>query len=635
MAKLPTPQELIASRPEFPSEPWLDIKPQFAPGSFCYPAKKETMELLHMPNPHDWDPAAEDWNLPENWEQILCDAFEERLQKHRSLKLFMDICVRCGACADKCHFFLGTNDPKNMPVLRAELLRSLYRRDYTKLGKILGKRAGARSWDKEVVKELFYYAYQCTECRRCSLFCPYGIDTAEITAIVRELLHEVGLGIHWIMDPVKNCSFTGNHLGIQPHSFVEIVEMLADDCETITGIRPKTPFNEKGHEILFITPSGDVFADPGIYTFMGYLMLFHELDLDYTFSTYASEGGNFGSFTTFNMAKKLNAKMYAEAERLGAKWILGGECGHMWRVINQYMATYNGPAPSCMMDVPTSPITGTKFTNAAATKMVHITEFTADLIKHNKLNLDPSRNDHIITTFHDSCNPARGMGLLEEPRYVLKAVCNNFVEMPENTIREQTFCCGAGSGLNTEEIMELRMRSGMPRGNALRYVQEKYGVNHMACVCAIDRATLPPLADYCPRRDRERRARTGGQCPGHEGRMQAHHGPASGRPAQCDRRGRGGITTCTTPKLSFSGSSFSRSCSPPPSGPTSAVPRTTSVLPSSCPRMKRNAWNPSSSCAPSTCTCSTNGAIRPCAMRTAPMCRPPAKSGPSACRTPA
>ena len=486
---------LMSSRPQFPKEAWLDTKPLFAPGSYCYPEKKETMELLHMPNPHDWDPSAEDWNLPENWEKILCDAFEERLEKHRSLKLFMDICVRCGACADKCHFFLGTNDPKNMPVLRAELLRSLYRRDHTMLGRLLGKKVGARSWDKNVVKELFYYAYQCTECRRCSLFCPYGIDTAEITAIVRELMHEVGLGTHWIMDPVKNCSFTGNHLGIKPHSFKEIVEMLADDCETVTGIRPKTPFNEKGHEILFITPSGDVFADPGIYTFMGYLLLFHELDLDYTFSTYASEGGNFGSFTTFNMAKKLNAKMYAEAERLGVKWILGGECGHMWRVVNQYMETYNGPTPP-NMTVPKSPITGTVFQHAAATKMVHITEFTADLIKHGKLNLDPSRNDHIITTFHDSCNPARAMGLLDEPRYILKHVCNHFVEMPENTIREQTFCCGAGSGLNTEEIMELRMRSGRPRGNALRYVQQKYGVNHMACVCAIDRATLPPLANY-------------------------------------------------------------------------------------------------------------------------------------------
>ncbi len=495
MAKLPTPQELILNSPEFPDQHWMETKPVFTPGSFCYPAKKETMEKLHMPNPHTWDPAADDWNLPENWEQILCDAFEERLEKHRSLKVFMDTCVRCGACADKCHFFLGTNDPKNMPVLRAELLRSLYRRDHTMLGKLLGAHVGARKWDYSIVKELFYYSYQCTECRRCSLYCPYGIDTAEITAIVRELLHEVGLGIHWIMDPVSNCNRTGNHLGIQPHAFKEILEFLADDCEEVTGIRPNVPLNEKGHEILFITPSGDAFADPGIYTMMGYLLLFHELGLDFTMSTYASEGGNFGSFTTFDMAKKINAKMYAEAERLGCKWILGGECGHMWRVINQYMDTYNGPTPE-HMTTPKSPITGTVFENAAATKMVHIAEFTADLIRHNKLQLDPSRNDHLITSWHDSCNPARAMGLLDEPREVLRAVCNNFVEMPERTIREETFCCGSGSGLNTEEIMELRMRAGMPRGNALRYVQQKHGVNHLACVCAIDRATLTPVANY-------------------------------------------------------------------------------------------------------------------------------------------
>ena len=79
MAKLPTPQMLVASRPAFPDKSWLDTKPEFMPGSFCYPAKKETMELLHMPNPHEWDPAAEDWNLPENWEKILCDAFADRL----------------------------------------------------------------------------------------------------------------------------------------------------------------------------------------------------------------------------------------------------------------------------------------------------------------------------------------------------------------------------------------------------------------------------------------------------------------------------------------------------------------------------------------------------------------------------
>jgi Fe-S oxidoreductase len=192
--------------------------------------------------------------------------------------------------------------------------------------------------------------------------------------------------------------------------------------------------------------------------------------------------------------KRLNAKMYAEAKRLGVKWILGGECGHMWRVIHQYMDTMNGPADH--LEVPVNPITGTVFENAASTKMVHITEFTADLIKHGKLELDPSRNDNLKITFHDSCNPSRGMGLLEEPRYIIQNVAKHFYEMPASTIRENTFCCGSGSGLNAGEDMELRMCGGLPRANAVKYMAENFDVNMLACVCAIDRAALPDLMNY-------------------------------------------------------------------------------------------------------------------------------------------
>jgi Fe-S oxidoreductase len=384
-----------------------------------------------------------------------------------------------------------------MPVLRAELLRSVYRKEYTVAGKILGKLVGARPMTAEVLKEWWYYLFQCSECRRCSVFCPYGIDTAEITILGRELLNLLGLNIDWIATPVSNCYRTGNHLGIQPHAFKDMIEFFVDDIEEITGVRVNPSFNRKGAEILFITPSGDVFADPGTYTAMGYLILFHYLEsmgLDITWSTYASEGGNFGLFTSHEMMKRLNAKMYAEAKRLGVKWILGGECGHMWRVIQQYMGTMNGPAD--FLEVPVSPLTGTKFQNAASTKMVHITEFTADLIKHNKLKMDTSRNDDLKVTFHDSCNPARAMGLFEEPRFVIKSTCKNFYEMPESTIKEQTFCCGSGSGLNAGENLELRMRGGLPRANAVKYVHEKHGVNMLATICAIDRAALPPLMDY-------------------------------------------------------------------------------------------------------------------------------------------
>jgi Fe-S oxidoreductase len=68
--------------------------------------------------------------------------------------------------------------------------------------------------------------------------------------------------------------------------------------------------------------------------------------------------------------------------------------------------------------------------------------------------------------------------------------------MPENTIREKTFCCGSGSGLNAGENMEIRMRGGLPRANAVEYVHKEYGVNHLACICAIDRAALPTLFQY-------------------------------------------------------------------------------------------------------------------------------------------
>ena len=195
-----------------------------------------------------------------------------------------------------------------------------------------------------------------------------------------------------------------------------------EDLQDITGKAINPSFNRKGAEILFVVPSGDLYAEPGTYTFMGYMLLFEQLGLDYTLSTYASEGGNFGFFTANDMAKRLNAKMYAEGKRLGVKWILGGECGHMWRLVNQYMDTWNGPAD--FLEVPVSPITGTRFENAASTKMVHITEFTADLLYHDKIKVDPSRNDHLVVTYHDWCNTSRAMGLLEEPRYIINEVCD-------------------------------------------------------------------------------------------------------------------------------------------------------------------------------------------------------------------
>ena len=477
-----------------PSQGWMESEARFRKGTYCYPAAAKHESFLGLPNPREWQPAEADWKLPENWKETLLKGMKDRLKRYRSFQLFLDICVRCGACADKCHFFIGSGDPKNMPVLRSELLRSVYRKYFTLSGKVLGKHGGARELTEKVLKEWFYYFFQCTECRRCSVFCPYGIDTCEITMMGRELLNLLGCNINWVLEPASNCYRTGNHLGIPPNAFKSTVDFAVDEVKEITGVQVEVPINRKGAEILFVSPSADYFGSPHWYTFLGYLLLFHEIGLDYTWSSYASEGGNFGFFHSAELAKRLNAKIYSEAKRLGVKWVLGGECGHMWRVVHQYMDTFNGPAD--FLEMPVSPVTRTVFDHAKSTKMVHICEFTADLIKNNKLKFDPRRNAKWKVTYHDSCNVSRGMGLLEEPRFILRNVCPEFYEMPENTIRERTFCCGSGSGLGSDENMEMRLRGGLPRANAVKHVQKEYGVNLLACICAIDKATLPPLLEY-------------------------------------------------------------------------------------------------------------------------------------------
>src|SRR4030067_224726 len=90
--------------------------------------------------------------LVENWEQKAVDKLGELVSQSRALQVFLDSCVKGGACTDKCHYFLGTDDPKNMPVARQDLLRSVYRRYYTFAGKVVPGLVGARDMNKDALE---------------------------------------------------------------------------------------------------------------------------------------------------------------------------------------------------------------------------------------------------------------------------------------------------------------------------------------------------------------------------------------------------------------------------------------------------------------------------------------------------
>ena len=356
-----------------------------------------------------------------------------------------------------------------MPVLRAELLRSVYRRYFTNAGKVLGRLAGARDLTEDVLKEWFYYFYQCTECRRCSVFCPYGIDQAEITMLGRELLNLVGCNIHWAMEPAANCFRTGNHLGIQPHGVKDMLDFIAQEIEDQTGIHTRYSHQQKRGGDPFCGPFRGLFCGPGNLHLHGLSPAVPRTRPQLYLEHLCFRRGELRS------VHFPRNDQTAERQDLRRSQASGRQMDHRGR-----MRPHVAGAPPIhghrqraggLPKEPVSPITGTKFENARSTKMVHIAEFTADLIHHRKLRLDPRRNDHLRLTFHDSCNPSRAMGLFEEPRYILRNVCNHFYEMPENTIREKTFCCGSGAGLGTDENMEMRLRGGFPGPTPSKYVK--------------------------------------------------------------------------------------------------------------------------------------------------------------------
>ena len=426
----------------------------------------------------------------ENWQQLAIDKMAETKSKYRSVQVFLDACVKCGACTDKCHYYLGTADPKNMPVARQDLFRSVYRRHFTFAGKYFPKLVGAKELDEAMLDDWYNYFHQCSQCRRCAVFCPYGIDTAEISMAAREVMNVIGVGQKYPNQILGKINKIGNNLGMPEPALRDTLEDLEAEIKEETGVTVKLPLDIKDSEVLMVTPSADFFAEPHIDGLIGYAKVFHQSGVSWTLSSYASEAANFGMFIgNYDVMRQGALRIRKAALDLNVKRVIVGECGHAWRVAYSFWNTLTGLG-SGGNDEYSLKLQQQLDSNYPQPQ--HIIEFTYDLIQQDKLLFDKSKNDHRVVTFHDSCNVARGsnMGDIENgqfilPREVIKAACNNFADMSKGTIKASTFCCGGGGGLLTDDLVELRIKGAKPRMYALKQSEERNGVNTLAAICAI------------------------------------------------------------------------------------------------------------------------------------------------------
>ncbi len=287
-----------------------------------------------------------------------------------------------------------------MPVARQDLLRGVYRRYFTPAGKLFPKLVGATDLTRDVLDDWYKYFNQCSECRRCSVFCPYGIDTAEITMAGRAIMDSIGLGQKYSNEILGKVNRIGNNLGLPGPALEDTLQGLEEDVKEETGLDVNFPLDVKGAEVLLITPSADFFAEPHIDSLIGYAKVFHAAGISSTLSSKASEAGNFGLFNgSYEMMRKVALRIREAALELGSKRIVVGECGHAWRVAYSYWNTLTGVGAGG--DDPFARQLQSQLDQRYKQPM-HICEFTWDLIQRDVLKFDKEANDHRIVTFHDA-----------------------------------------------------------------------------------------------------------------------------------------------------------------------------------------------------------------------------------------
>ncbi|MGB9904033.1 MAG: (Fe-S)-binding protein [Desulfotomaculales bacterium] len=400
-------------------------------------------------------------------------------KKFRSFVLAMESCVKCGACAEACHSYRGTKDPNNIPTNRAELIRKIYRRYFTVEGRLFGKLVGAEDLTPDVLEQWFSYFYQCTECRRCGMVCPFGIDTCEVTMVARQILYWLGMlpKVHW--GGGFGIERVGNQGNIGKAAIIDTLEFLADEAREEFGVEIRFPVDEEA-DILYVPSSADYMLNP--YTLMGAAMFFTYIGAKWTISSHMSEAGNFGLlFDQRHLMRHLFMRLHDTATNLGVKKIVWGECGHGWRAWKMYLPYF--------VDRP------------LRWEITHIHDEVAYYIRTNQLKLDPTKN-HQPVTLHDPCNyvracsPAGPYGHTENMRTIIRAVTVDFREMYPN--REKNFCCGGGSAVlfDDPEMYQKRIEFSKTKADQVRATGVGKDGNGILCApCSICKAQFYPMVE--------------------------------------------------------------------------------------------------------------------------------------------
>ena len=328
------------------------------------------------------------------------------------LKAYVDTCIHCGLCSEGCHYYLSHDkDPSYSPV--GKVKQTLWE---------MIKNKGEVS--AQSIKRMSEIAYtECNLCKRCAMYCPFGIDIAYLILTVRRICHLLGVTPLYIQDTAHSHATTMNQMWVKDDEWIDTLQWQEEEAQAeIPTLR--IPLEKEGADIMYSV----IGPEPKFQAQLIYqaAVIMDVAGVDWTMpATPGWDNSDMAMYTGDNeIMGRIKRAHFETAARLKVKRIVMGECGHAFRSVydmgNRWLGWRMPPIP-----------------------IVHAIEFYYELIKGKKITITDKFKEPV--TLHDPCNVIRGGGLAEKARYVVNAICEKLIEMHPN--REHNYCCCAGGGV--------------------------------------------------------------------------------------------------------------------------------------------------------------------------------------------
>jgi Fe-S oxidoreductase len=397
----------------------------------------------------------------ENGKSYKAQKVIERLHKKltRQMVLSFTACVHCGLCTESCHYVLANpGDPTYAPAYKADQIRKFFKRHIDWTGRVFPWWVSAKSIDRdeelERLKDIVFG--RCTNCRRCTVNCPMGVDFATLNRMARGLLVYVGIMPEGVAVVSKEQWELGNQMGVLDDEYLETIEWQEEELqEELDDPEAKIPIDKMDADIVYTINPREIKHDPR--TIVEAAKIFYAAGENWTMPSEGWDMTNFGLFSgDDDLAGACARRVYESVKELRGKKLVMSECGHGYR-----STRCEGPNWSHMdvdFEMEGSVITMWRY------------------VKEGTIKVDPSKNPGLYT-YHDSCNNARSCGMTEKPRELLSALVTDFREMYPN--RADNYCCTGGGAMSMSEYRNDRLRSAKIKADQLKAT----GADHVVTSC--------------------------------------------------------------------------------------------------------------------------------------------------------